>query len=194
MLFGMRRHWIWSILDEKDRSFLGVMLLDEIIREMPAKTKWRFGNLFLKRHEQRLPCRIGDGELGVFLCPQTRGQGIAIQAIYVLLDKLSIQPNLGGRPILCRIWAETGSNNLAAHTLLRKIGLVDQPKFTVPPGLSHRFERDGTPISLMHFDQPETDEQENSIAPVKSRLADMRRRNIARPEWIDFGTFACGPK
>jgi RimJ/RimL family protein N-acetyltransferase len=183
VLFGKRRHWIISILSGREKSFLGVVLLDEVMRENCGNIKLIIGDRFLKHSEQRLPLRTGDGELGFFLHPRAQKQGIALQAAYVLLDCLSLPQGLGSNPILRRVWAETGTNNLPAKKLLRKMGLMERPEFAVSPGSSRRYERDGTPIGLVHFDQPDSDEQTDSHTPIRVRLTELVEREVVCPNW-----------
>jgi RimJ/RimL family protein N-acetyltransferase len=183
LLFGARRHWIISILDAESDQFLGAVMLDGVIREESAKGRIRIGEGFVKRPERRLDLRPGDGELGFFLHPNAQGQGIASQAAYVLLDRLSRQSNTASSYVLRRVWAETGANNLAAQTLLRRIGLLPRPDLRVSAGNSRRYERDGTPITLLHFDQPREDIREAPYAPVRARVQHMLRKRLAQPEW-----------
>src|SRR6266436_8149917 len=135
LLFGQRRHWIVSILDEIEGTFLGGVMVLEVMRDGGRAWGARLGDSFLKHPERRLPIKVGDSELGLFLHPQARGQGIALQAAYVLLDRLSSQREPESKPIVRRVWAETGANNGPAQGLLRKMGFIERPEFAVPPAL-----------------------------------------------------------
>jgi len=170
-----------SILDEIEGTFLGGVMVLEVMRDGGRAWGARLGDSFLKHPERRLPIKVGDSELGLFLHPQARGQGIALQAAYVLLDRLSSQREPESKPIVRRVWAETGANNGPAQGLLRKMGFIERPEFAVPPALSLRYERDGTPIGLVHFNQPDSDEQTDPGAPIRVRLRGLVERNAVCP-------------
>src|ERR1700730_11684171 len=80
MLFGARRHWIMIIEDVATRRFIGVTLLDAVVR-FPLQPSARFNDFLIESHKRRAQ-RVGDAEWGFFLHPDFWGQGIALQAIY----------------------------------------------------------------------------------------------------------------
>jgi RimJ/RimL family protein N-acetyltransferase len=119
------------------------------------------------------------------LHPDFWGQGIALQAIYALTSALANTSSWcapeGG--VVRRVWAETGANNRQAISLLEKAGLVLIASKTIVASISPRFDRNGNPIELLHFDQPVEHSQLNPRAPVIVLLEEMERRRVILPGW-----------
>lgn len=157
VLFGARRHWFGVIAAPGAGHLLGMVVIDEVVIHPPGSRN-RLGEKFLlKRSAMRPGARVGDGELGIFVAPDCRRLGIGIAAIRAMLAMLGEAPSPAGGTILRRIWAETGAQNLAARATLERLGLVRVPALDRPAASSDRFSRNGTPLTLVHYRQPDGD-------------------------------------
>jgi RimJ/RimL family protein N-acetyltransferase len=174
--FGARRHWIMAIADADSGQFIGIVLLDGVARFPRGEAHGLLQRAFIEPHKNKADARVGDAEWGFFLHPDFWGQGIALQAIYALTAAL-------GNAIVRRVFAETGADNHQAIRLLERAGLVRNDAKTIPASMSPRFEPDGRPIELVHYEQPPSHGDLHPEAPVRALLEDMERRRVVAPGW-----------
>lgn len=188
VLFGARRHWLMAIEDRPSGAFIGVVLLDAVVRLPPSEGDGIGGSL-VEGHKVKSDARVGDGEIGFFLKPDYWREGIGIQAIYALMSGLSQTRSwcLQDGMILQRVWAETGDYNGPAQGLLKKMGLVLDLNKSIPADRSPRYNRDGSPVGLLHFSQPETDEATPSKTAVSNLISRMEGDKIGNNSW----SFVC---
>jgi RimJ/RimL family protein N-acetyltransferase len=185
LIFGARRHWIMAIVDEASARFIGVVLLDGVVR-LPRGMHDNFlARIAIEPHKTREDEQVGDAEWGFFLHPDFWGEGIALQAAYALTSVLANRPSwcAQGTNVVRRIWAETGSNNPQAAAVLRKAGLVRVDGRTIPAAHSPRFDPAGRPIELVHFDQPPEHGQIDPASPVSVLLKGMEDRGVVATNW-----------
>jgi RimJ/RimL family protein N-acetyltransferase len=185
LIFGARRHWIMSVRDAASGEFLGVTLLDAVVRFPRLGEVGQLSRIVVEQHKSRMDERIGDAEWGFFLHPDFWGQGIALQAIYALTSTLANTRSwcAPDGSIVRRVWAETGVNNHQAISLLEKAGLVIVTSKAIPATVSPRFDRNGKPLELSHFDQPAEHSKLNPDAPVKVMIQEIENRHVVVPGW-----------
>jgi RimJ/RimL family protein N-acetyltransferase len=184
-LFGARRHWLLSIEDGTRGPFIGVVLVDAVVRFDPA-TDPKAHSRYVERHKNNQDSAVGDGELGFFLHPSVWRQGVGTQARYALMAALVNTPSwcaVDGGPVLRRVWAETGQTNFAARSLLERLGLVIRDEMTIPADQSPRFNRDGTRVVLVHYAQSANDQRAEPTIPLKALIDRIERAGIVNPYW-----------
>jgi RimJ/RimL family protein N-acetyltransferase len=183
--FGARRHWIMAITDGQSGRFLGVVLLDAVVRFPPGASRGFLTRMAIEQHKATDDELVGDAEWGFFLHPDFWGQGIALQAVYALTGALANRASwcAPGRNVVRRVWATTGSSNRQAIALLTKAGLVRAGAKTIPVAMSPRFEPDGRPIELIHFEQPAEHDKLDPDEPVQALLRELENRGAVAPGW-----------
>jgi GNAT superfamily N-acetyltransferase len=173
-----------TIEESKTGVFLGVVLIDALVRLSRDATDSSVSQ-FVEKHKEKPDAKVGDGELGFFLCPEHWRRGIAMQAIYALMSSLAVteswcQPD---GPILRRVWAETSDNNVAARGLLEKMGLVMRPEYNISGELSPRFHRNGQRVNLVHYAQSDGDQISGSPLAIEQLLRRLEEHQLVRPGW-----------
>jgi RimJ/RimL family protein N-acetyltransferase len=181
-LFGARRHWIMAIEDANNGDFIGVAGLGAVVRFPPARQR-RLNRFFIEEHKSK-EGPVGDAEWGFFLNSAYWRQGISMQALYALTNVLANTPSwcAPDGPIVRRLWAATGANNLGARGLLEKAGLICVPELTIEAGNSPRFEPDGTPVELVHYAQSELHALEDPAVPVRALLRRLEKAGMVSLE------------
>ena len=184
LIFGARRHWIMAIADFDSKEFLGITILDAVVR-LPAHRSGPAQSRLIETFKQNSSVKIGDAEWGFFVTPKFWREGIALQATYALTAALAEKTSWCAKNIsvITRVWAETGSENFASQSLLKRAGLVQNPSKTIDPPNSPRFDPDGTPLKLLHFDQPSLDQDNIAMPPVVSLLRHLEKSGVVCPEW-----------
>jgi hypothetical protein len=62
LVFGARRHWIMSIRDAASGAFLGVALLDSVVRFPSGEQNRQVSRTVLERHKTKPDELVGDAE------------------------------------------------------------------------------------------------------------------------------------
>lgn len=180
-IFGARRHWLMAVEVVGEKKMVGVILLDAVVRFPPGQKTG--SETLLESHKVKRDALVGDGEIGFFLDVAHQRKGIVIQSLYALISALSSTRSWCAPegPILRRVWAETATSNAAARGLLSALGMRVSPEKTISSSESKRYDREGNPLELLHYDQPEDDLERR--LPIMAMI-DRMENGLVRPGWI----------
>lgn len=173
----IRHHWIMTICDDRNGRFVGVVIVDRVVR---GSANFNSG---APPSNQQDVTQIGDGEWGYFIHPRYWGNGIALQAVYALSKYLSNTPSFCNPDgaILRRVWTITADDNKHSIRILESCGMSEYKPGFISKENSNRFDRIGTPLPFRNYRQPFWNDLGN-VSPANLFLTKLEIDNIVVSE------------